>query len=66
MSSPEAIANPIVSPLVLKRVKIQGIEIPPEVQQFCIKNNLSGPLDLAQGFLYPFLQKIEPHSDVYK
>ena len=51
MSSPEAIANPIESPLVLKRAKIQGIEIPPEVQQFCIANNLSRTLDLAQEFV---------------
>ena len=51
MSSPEAIANPIESPLVLKRAKIQGVGIPPEVQQFCIENNLSWALDLAQEFV---------------
>ena len=51
MSSPEAIANPIESPLVLKRAKIQESEIPPEVQQFCIANNLSGALDSAQKFV---------------
>ena len=51
MSSPEAIANPIESPLVLKRAKIQGIGIPPEVQQFCIENNLSEALSLAQKFV---------------
>ena len=51
MSSPEAIANPIESPLVLKRAKTQGIGIPPKVQQFCIENNLSGALDLVQKFV---------------
>ena len=51
MSSPEAIANPIESPLVLKRAKTQGIGIPPEVQQFCVENDLSGALDLAQKFV---------------
>ena len=51
MSSPEAIANPIESPLVLKRAKKQEAEIPPEVQQFCIANNLSGALDSAQEFV---------------
>ncbi len=51
MSLPEAIANSIESPLVSKRAKIQGIKIPPEVQQFCIENNLSGDLDLAKEFV---------------
>ncbi len=51
MSSPEAIANPIELPLVLKRAKIQEVGIPHEVQQFCIENDLSGALDLAQKFV---------------
>ena len=62
MSSPEAIANPIESSLVLKRAKIQGVGIPPEVQQFCIENNLSGALDLAQEFVkrcFPGIQALK-------
>ena len=51
MSAPEAIADPIESPLVSKRAKIQEVGIPPEVQQFCIEHNLSGPLALAQEFV---------------
>lgn len=51
MSSPEAIANSIESPLALKKTKIKEVRIPPEVQQFCIENNLSGALDLAQEFV---------------
>lgn len=51
MSSPEAIADPIESPLALKRAKIQEVGIPHEVQQFCIENNLSGALDLAKEFV---------------
>ncbi|MYD61772.1 MAG: hypothetical protein F4W91_12085 [Gemmatimonadetes bacterium] len=59
MSSPEAIANSIESPLVLKRAKIQEVGIPPEVQQFCIENNLSGPLDLAQEFVKRCFSRIQ-------
>lgn len=51
MSSSEAIAGPIESPLVLKRAKIRKAEPPPEVQQFCIEHNLSEALDLAQVFV---------------
>ena len=51
MSSPEAIANSIESPLALKKAKIKEVRIPSEVQQFCIENNLSGALDLAQKFV---------------
>ena len=51
MSSPEAIVNSIESPLVLKRAKIQEVGIPHEVQQFCVENNLSEALSLAQKFV---------------
>ena len=51
MSSPEAIANSIESPLALKKAKIKEVRIPSEVRQFCIENNLSGALDLAQEFV---------------
>ena len=61
MSSPEAIANPehllrdtetpIDSPLGSKRAKMQETGIPPEVQQFCIENNLLRALDSAQEFV---------------